>query len=691
MTNSSYIGSATADVHMINIAVTAADGCGLAWQDAAQMIPLGMNGNPEAFVAAIQGGLPLVNNLRVLFNEYSFNPDGSLNPQFERFLAAAAAAGYQITLAYGSGDTQNLGIGDANHPSLSNAEGYDALQQNFTKVQDAWGQMMDWMDGHSTVKDAVYGWDLMNEAAAYRHTIKANGSDATYSATSFVDLYATHCADLAQMIEARASGHILVGGWGFNGDFLTLANANMGATSALDYLRTAIGPELVWSAHLYPGWMGTNSATDPTSLMARLDEIFGALKGDNVLVTETNIDGAVDDAGQAIDSVDLFAASFSWFAENGIGLGWYPGAQTGSSHLIYVENDGSVTIRHQHSLAHALDAFSLGEVQPQHDGNEVIRTVLADAALRNEGYEVAAGEALFDALHKMGTAFGFGGDDTLQGTTQSNDFLYGGSGNDVLMAAGGDDFLFGQGDDDRLLGGSGFDHLFGGAGNDTLDAGGGVDLLVGGAGDDLYIVRTARDMIREFAGDGVDQVNTLLKTLSLQSGNATQYANIENLNYVGLGDFHGIGNGLDNHLWGAAGADTIFGAFGADTLEGMVGNDSMAGGQGADLLLGQAGNDTLIGGPDADTLVGGAGADRLFGGDGADVFIFDRGHDVIFDFSATEDAIVFHTTSQIKTVADLVPHAQDVAGNVVFDFGPADGLVVRGITLADLMPELLLG
>ncbi len=57
------IGSDTADVRMINIALIAADGSGQLWQDAAQMIPLGMNGNPEAFVAAIKSGLPLVNRI----------------------------------------------------------------------------------------------------------------------------------------------------------------------------------------------------------------------------------------------------------------------------------------------------------------------------------------------------------------------------------------------------------------------------------------------------------------------------------------------------------------------------------------------------------------------------------------------------------------------------------------------------
>ena len=191
------IRSSTAGIHMINIAVTAADGSGGVWQDPKQMIPTAMYGNPEGFVSGLKASLPLVNNLRVLFNECSFNPDGSMHPQFERFLAAAAAEGFGITLVYGSGDTQNIGIGDAEHPRLTNAAAYAALEQNFTAVTGAWGSMMDWMDGHSSIAGAVYGWDLMNEPAAYRHTVRANGSDADYAASDFVQLYAQHAAALA--------------------------------------------------------------------------------------------------------------------------------------------------------------------------------------------------------------------------------------------------------------------------------------------------------------------------------------------------------------------------------------------------------------------------------------------------------------------------------------------------------------
>ncbi len=648
------LGSTTADVHMINIAMTAADGSGQVWQDPTQMIPLGMNGNPEAFVAAIKAGLPLVNNLRVHFNEFSFNPDGSMNPQFERFLAAAAAEGYQLTITYGSGANQNTGIGNADYPNLTNAQAYDALQDNFVDVQGAWNQMLDWMADHPQTAAAVYGWDLMNEPASYRHTVRTNGSDANYSAADFVGLYATHAAELAQMIQARTDGKILVGGWGYNGDFLTLAATMVHGVSALDYIRAAVGGDLVWSAHLYPGWMGTNLVSDPAGLEARFEQIYAALAGDDLLITEMNIDGAVDDPSLAADYTDLFAASLEWFADNGIGLGWFPGLQTGSSHLLDIGDDAGLTIRHQHSLAAALNAYSLGSDQPLRAGDERITSTLVDASLRNEPYEIAAGEASADSATKMGTGFGFGGADTLQGSALANDFLYGGSENDVVRATGGDDFLFGQGDADLLIGGSGIDHLFGGTGNDTLNAGSGSNMMVGGAGDDLYIVRSARDMVKEFAGGGTDTLQTTLRNLSLDTGNPTQFTHIENLTYAGAGDFRGTGNGLGNRITGGGGADT------------------------------------LIGGAGQDSLTGGAGSDRLLGGADADRFIFAKGagHDQIMDFSA-QDFIVLQNLTGIETLADALSRASQAGDDVLFDFGPADSLIIRGVTLAALSGDIL--
>lgn len=742
------ISSATNDVQMINIALTAADGSAANWQDPTQMIPLGMNGNPEAFVAAIRAGLPLVNNLRVMFNEYSFNADGSMNPQFERFLAAAAAQGFELTISYGGGDTQRLGNGDATHPRLTNAEAFTALQANFTTVSGAWSQMMTWMNQNTAVESAVSGWELMNEPAAYRESIRANGADATYSTQSFVQLYAEHAAALTRQIEAQAAGNILVGGWGYNGDFLALQQNMVGNQTAIDYLRAAVGDNLVWSSHFFSGWLGTSGATTPAELQAQLDALYAPIRGDNILVTEVNVHGTVDAVTTPIDTTDILAASLEWFGNNGIGIGWYPGLQEGASHLLTIERNASLTYRHQHSLARALDGFSAADAPLAHAGAEALTAVLTTARLRNEGYQVTAGEALFDAATQMGSAFGYGGNDTLTGTDLSNDFLYGGTGQDVIAGLQGDDFLFGQSGNDVLRGGDGRDQLFGGAGNDVLDGGAGANLLDGGAGNDVYRVWSVEDVVNEYANSGIDLIRTTMASLSLMTGRVGQYTHAENLVYDGRGNFVGVGNDLNNQILGAAGADLLDGGFGNDRLFGNGGSDTLQGGAGVDVLNGGAGGDRLDGGAGsdwasylmatarvavaldgrsvvqageaigdsfasvenlqgsnfgdllvgdaganricgmggADELRSGAGADLLSGGLGADTFAFfaGDGRDTVRDFQDNLD------TLRITTLAGAsMANAVQVGADVVFTLGAGDQVTVMNATLAAVSDDVI--
>ena len=657
----------TSGIAMINIVMKAADGSGGTWQDPVQIIPQDMYGNPEQFVAGIKAALPLVNNLRVQFNEFSFNADGSLNPQMERFLAAATAAGYQLTMVYAGGDAQNIGRGIEGWPALSNAEAYAALQANYSDVSGAWSKMLDWMDQHKSVEDSVYGWELMNESAGYKHSVRANGTQGDLDKADFVKLYADHAIALTELIEARAAGKILVGGWGYNGDFLTLAGTMIGGVSALDYLRAGVGDNLVWSSHLYPGWMGTHLPTTSAELSTLLDTLFASVAGDAVLITETNADGKVDDPGSLLNEDDIAAASYEWFAAHGMGIGWYPGLQTGASSLMVINADGSLTARHQHSLAHAMDAFSLGQhgTAAQAAG-EVVGVSLTKMTLRNEAYEVAAGEAGTDAAQYAGFGFGYGGNDTINGRAISNDFLYGGMGNDQLSGFAGDDFLFGQDGADQLIGGAGIDALFGGRGNDRLDGGMGRDQLYGGVGNDTYVVDQTADSVRELVGEGVDTVLSTARVYSLSRPGLEVQTQVEHLTFIGVGDFTGTGNGLANRLTGGAGNDQLFG------LDGQ---------------------DSLIGGAGDDRLDGGAGRDFLTGGAGADQFLFAKtsGADRVMDFEDNVDVLVLSGLAGVSTATQALSHALQYGANVVFNFGEADVLTVLNTTKAALMDDLLIG
>jgi Ca2+-binding RTX toxin-like protein len=243
------------------------------------------------------------------------------------------------------------------------------------------------------------------------------------------------------------------------------------------------------------------------------------------------------------------------------------------------------------------------------------------------------------------------GNDTMLGHAVRADTLYGGGGNDVLDGRGGTDMLFGE------------------AGNDVLDGGAGDDVLQGGTGDDIYYVSGA-DTVIELADQGIDLVRVGDAVCILGES-------LENLAFVGTGDFFGQGNALANAIDGGAGGDLIDGRGGADVLRGFAGDDwyyvdnagdvvvesagggtdrvlarasyalgagvaveslttasavgtgaidltgneldnAIQGNAGANVLDGSAGSDALSGFGGDDLLAGGAGDDRLEGGDGFD-------------------------------------------------------------------------
>jgi serralysin len=124
--------------------------------------------------------------------------------------------------------------------------------------------------------------------------------------------------------------------------------------------------------------------------------------------------------------------------------------------------------------------------------------------------------------------------------------------------------------------------ITGGAGNDTIDGGAGTDTMVGGAGNDTYRVDNSADAITEAAGAGIDTVQSTALAYTLG-------ANVDNLIFVGLGNFNGTGNAINNALTGGAGNDTLSGAGGDDTLTGGAGNDTMNGGAGNDSFVFNAG------------------------------------------------------------------------------------------------------
>ena len=147
------------------------------------------------------------------------------------------------------------------------------------------------------------------------------------------------------------------------------------------------------------------------------------------------------------------------------------------------------------------------------------------------------------------------------------------------------------------------------------------DILTGTADDDTYVIHHTGVTISDSAG--IDTVETSLSqyTLPGQMFPAPMFPSaIENLTFIGAGDFTGTGNGLDNIITGGSGNDTLEGGMGADRLIGAEGDDRLIanstalppGDDGSDTLEGGVGNDTyVVSGNDQIVESPGAGIDTV--------------------------------------------------------------------------------
>jgi large repetitive protein len=272
-----------------------------------------------------------------------------------------------------------------------------------------------------------------------------------------------------------------------------------------------------------------------------------------------------------------------------------------------------------------------------------------------------------------------------------------------IIGSGFADSITGDTLANSLTGGIGADTLSGGDGNDTLDGGTDADSLVGGLGNDVFLIDNAGDIVVEAAAAGTDEIRTTLNTQTIAS-----LANIENLTFIGAGNFTGTGNTGANSITGGAGSDTLIGDLGNDTLVGGLGIDTAsyaasnlavtvnlltnvnAGGHAAgdsisgvenvtgsnfadsitgdaldNILLGGLLNDTLTGGDGNDTLDGGTGNDSLVGGLGNDVFLVDSATDTIVEAAAagTDEIRTTLTTQTIAALTNIENLSFTGAGN----------------------------
>ncbi|NVZ70293.1 S8 family serine peptidase [Pseudomonas costantinii] len=178
----------------------------------------------------------------------------------------------------------------------------------------------------------------------------------------------------------------------------------------------------------------------------------------------------------------------------------------------------------------------------------------------------------------------------------------------------------------------GVNNVYGGAGNDTLIAaatgswlvgGAGSNTYLGGQGDDVFVI-SASDDTRNIRGNGGRDTAIIVGSQDV----------FLNMAQAGLTVAEG-GGGNDVIMSGGTGSAFIKGGSGNATLVGGGGNDVLVGGTGHNTIIGGSGKAVIYAGPQGDTIYAseggsiihaGGGADKIFGGAGNDVIEVGHGN-----------------------------------------------------------------
>ncbi|MCE4052359.1 S8 family serine peptidase [Pseudomonas sp. Au-Pse12] len=259
-----------------------------------------------------------------------------------------------------------------------------------------------------------------------------------------------------------------------------------------------------------------------------------------------------------------------------------------------------------------------------------LRTESTDGEVRNGSKVLARGSFIINGMTREALAVDFIGDSvssTLvnqgKGTQVTSTF------DGITTTAYASHSSVGQTLDATALG---VTNLYGGSGDDILVAaptgswlvgGGGSNTYRGSAGDDVFVI-SASDDVRNIHGNGGRDTAIVVGAQGV----------VLNMAQAGLTIAQG-GAGNDLLVSGGASSAFIKGGSGDSTLIGGAGNDVLVGGSGRNTIIGGTGKAVIYAGPQGDTIhaseggsliYAGGGADRIYGGDGDDVIEVGNGN-----------------------------------------------------------------
>lgn len=420
-----------------------------------------------SLIEALNVSAPEVNTIRLDLNFASLGSARAMS-RFKAISEAAADAGMGIIVQYSDGEMagretpdSSLYPGKASDPSARMAE-----------IGGEWRELMGWFEQPENAKilGAVYGWEVINEPMAYKNNATAG---AAY-AQDVISVLNDHGTDWH-------GKKILVGGLNASAQFENID---------VDAIRGAVGDDLIWSMHLYPDWGNPGSPTfTDTHFLAQMEKRIGKIAGDDILLTETHMGNADSNSNGVPDLYDLDSSSggaaafnaaraYEFFAENGIGMTYWPPVGRASAFLVNAgKGQWSVLLP---QLAASSNIWSAADEPDDRGADEDVEAEMIGPRFNT----------------RFAQAYGYGGDDTLRGIAGETNLLYGGSGDDLLIGGDAQDYLFGQdgdddifgdGGDDRIHGGAGSNLMDGGRGNDWIEGTGERDTIIGGEGDDTLI------------------------------------------------------------------------------------------------------------------------------------------------------------------------------------------------------------
>lgn len=255
-----------------------------------------------------------------------------------------------------------------------------------------------------------------------------------------------------------------------------------------------------------------------------------------------------------------------------------------------------------------------------------------------------------DVLHSYFTyangnnrLYGGSGSDVILAPGDGNNLVYGDDtsetstdGNDLVIVGNGENTVYGGGGNDTVYAGSGINKIYGESGDDYIYAEGSQSILDGGNGNDIIIATGHNNNISGGAGDDAIYITGLDNTINGGDG----------FDLVSFAQMSSGGVTLSTSFWNkVTNVEGVVGSAFADQITGTAKDDYMAGGGGNDELHGGAGNDSLL---------GDAGNDMLYGGAGNDFYFLNGqfGNDQVFENAGegTDDRIVFNNL----TINDVV-------------------------------------